>query len=71
MKGQTASLPSDSLPSDPGDKQLLLDCLLQGPNRSWMHYLDGHQALRVDVLLHLGKLSLPREEFPHSSYGKA
>jgi hypothetical protein len=46
------------------DKQLLLDCLLQDPKRSWLHYLDGRQDLRVGVLLHLGKLSLP----PH---GKA
>ena len=53
------------------EKQLLLDCLLQDPKRSWLHYLDGRQALRVGVLLHLGKLSLPREEFPHSPRGKA
>jgi hypothetical protein len=71
MKSQSASLPSDTLPLDLGEKQLLLDCLLQDPNRSWLHYLDGRQALRVGVLLHLGKLSLPREEFPHSLRGKA
>jgi hypothetical protein len=71
MKSQSASLPSDTLLLDLGEKQVLLDCLLQDPKRSWMHYLDGHQALRVDVLLHLGKLSLPREEFPHSPRGKA
>ena len=71
MKSESADLPSDTLPSGLGEKQLLLDCLLQDPKRSWMHYLDGHQALRVDVLLHLGKLSLPREEFPHSPRGKA
>ena len=53
------------------EKQLLLDCLLQDPNRSWLHYLDGRQALGVGVLLHLGKLSLPREEFPDPSHGKA
>lgn len=53
------------------EKQLLLDCLLQDPNRSWLHYLDGRQALDVDVLVHLGKLSLLREEFPHSPHGKA
>jgi hypothetical protein len=62
MKNQ--SVPSDVLPSGSGDKQLLLDCLLQDPKRSWLHYLDGRQAVRVGVLLHLGKLSLP----PH---GKA
>ncbi len=50
--------------SDSDDKQLLLDCLLQDPKRSWLHYLDGRQTVRVDVLLHLGKLSLP-------PYGKA
>ena len=71
MKSQSASLPSDTLPLDLGEKQLLLDCLLQDPNRSWLHYLDGRQALRVSVLLHLGKLRLPREEFPHSPRGKA
>jgi hypothetical protein len=71
MKSQSASLPSDTLPLDLGEKQLLLDCLLQDPNRSWLHYLDGRQALRVGVLLHLGKLSLSREEFPHSPRGKA
>jgi hypothetical protein len=71
MKSQTASLPSDILPSDLDEKHLLLDCLLQDPKRSWLHYLDGHQALRVGVLVHLGKLSLPREHLPHSSHGKA
>ncbi len=71
MKSQSVSLPSDTRPSGLGEKQLLLDCLLQDPNRSWLHYLDGRQALRVGVLLHLGKLSLPREEFPHSPRGKA
>jgi hypothetical protein len=53
------------------EKQLLLDCLLQDPKRSWLNYLDGRQALGVGILLHLGKLSLPREEFPHSAHGKA
>ena len=71
MKSQSASLPSHTLPGDLGDKRLLLECLLHDPKRSWMHYLDGQQALRVDVLLHLGKLSLPREGFPHSPRGKA
>jgi hypothetical protein len=71
MKSQTASLPSDTLPGDLGEKQLLLDRLLQDPKRSWLHYLDGRQALGVDILLHLGKLSLPPEEFPHSPHGKA
>jgi hypothetical protein len=66
MKSQSAGLPSDTLPSDLGDKQLLLDCLLQDPSRSWLHYLDGRQALRVGVLLHLGKLILPQDELPHS-----
>ena len=69
MKNQSASLLSDTLPSDLGEKQLLLDCLLQDPKRSWLHYLDGRQALRVGVLLHLGKLSLPREEFAQSPHG--
>lgn len=64
MKSESAVLPSDTLPSDLGDKQLLLDRLLQDPKRSWLHYLDGRHALQVGVLLHLGKLSLPREEFP-------
>jgi hypothetical protein len=71
MKSQSAGLPSDALSSDLGDKQLLLDCLLQDPRRSWLHYLDGRQALRVGVLLHLGKLSLPQDEFPHSPRRKA
>ena len=71
MKSQIASFPSDTLPSDPGEKQLLLDCLLQDPKRSWLNYLDGRQALAVGILLHLGKLSLPREDFLHSSHGKA
>jgi hypothetical protein len=71
MKSQSAGLPSDTLPSDLGGKQLLLDCLLQDPRRSWLHYLDGRQALRVGVLLHLGKLSLPRDEFRHSPRRKA
>jgi hypothetical protein len=71
MKSQSVGLPSDTLPSDLGEKQLLLDCLLQDPKRSWLHYLDGRQALVVGVLLHLGKLSLPREEFPHCPRGKA
>jgi hypothetical protein len=71
MKSQSTGLPSDTLPSDLGDKQLLLDCLLQDPRRSWLHYLDGRQALRVGVLLHLGKLSLPQDEFRHSPRRKA
>jgi hypothetical protein len=62
MKRQIASLLSDTLPSSLGEKQLLLDCLLQDPKRSWLHYLDGRQALGVDILLHLGKLSLPHEK---------
>jgi hypothetical protein len=66
MKNQSAGLPSDTLPCDLDEKQLLLDCLLQDPKRSWLHYLDGRQALRVGVLLHLGKLSLPREDYPQS-----
>jgi hypothetical protein len=71
MKSESAGLPSDTLPSGLGEKQLLLDCLLQDPKHSWLHYLDGRQALRIGVLLHLGKLSLPRDEFPHSPRGKA
>jgi hypothetical protein len=71
MKSESAGLPSDTLPSDLGEKQLLLDCLLQDPRRSWLHYLDGRQALDVGVLLHLGKLSLPRDKFPHPPRGKA
>jgi hypothetical protein len=71
MKSESAGLPSDTLPSGSGEKQLLLDCLLQDPKRSWLHYLDGRQALRVRVLLHLGKLSLPWDECPHSPRGKA
>ena len=66
MKGQSRVLPSDTLPNGLGEKQWLLECLLQDPTRSWLHYLDGRQALRVGVLLHLGKLSLPRDEFPDS-----
>jgi hypothetical protein len=71
MKSESAVLPSVTLPSGLGEKQLLLDYLLQDPKRSWLHYLDGRQALRVGVLLHLGKLSLPREDFPQSGRGKA
>jgi hypothetical protein len=62
MKRQIASLPPDALPRDLGEKQLLLDCLLQDPQRSWLHYLDGRQALGVGILLHLGKLSLRHEK---------
>jgi hypothetical protein len=71
MKSRSAVLPSDTLPSGSDEKQLLLDCLLQDHRRSWLHYLDGRQALRVGVLLHLGKLSLPQDEFPHSPHEKA
>jgi hypothetical protein len=71
MKSESAVPPADTLPSGLGEKQLLLDCLLQDPKRSWLHYLDGRQALRVGVLLHLGKLSLPRDESLHSPRGKA
>jgi hypothetical protein len=70
VKSQSVGLPSETLPDDLGEKQLLLDCLLQDPKRSWLHYLDGRQALRVGVLLHLGKLSLPRDEFLHFPHGK-
>jgi hypothetical protein len=66
LKTVSKGLPSDTIPSSADEKQLLLDCLLQDPKRSWLHYLDGRQALRVGILLHLGKLSLPREEFPQS-----
>ena len=62
MKSQIASLPAETLPCHLGEKQLLLDCLLQDPKRAWLHLLDGRQALGVDVLLHLGKLSLPHEK---------
>ena len=71
MRSQTASLPLDILPSQLDEKQLLLDCLLQDPKRPWLNYLDGRQALDVDVLVHLSKLSLPQEEFPNSPHGKA
>lgn len=71
MKSESAGLPSDALAVGLGEKQLLLDYFLQDPKRSWLHYLDGRQALRVGVLLHLGKLSLPRDEFPDSPRGKA
>lgn len=43
------------------EKQVLLERLLQGPRHSWLHYLDGRQALRVGILLHLGKLRLIRK----------
>jgi hypothetical protein len=43
------------------DKQLLLECLLQGPRHSWLRYLDGRQALRAGILLHLRKLRLIRK----------
>jgi hypothetical protein len=66
LKTLSEGLPSDTIPSGADEKQLLLDCLLQDPKRSWLHYLDGRQALQVGILLHLGKLSLPREEFPQS-----
>jgi hypothetical protein len=71
MKNQCAVVPSNTFPSGLGEKQWLLDCLLQDPKRSWLHYLDGHQALGVGILLHLGKLSLPRDEFPQSPHRKA
>jgi hypothetical protein len=71
MKSQVAILPADILPSGLSEKQLLLDCLLQDPKRSWLQYLDGRQALRVGILLHLGKLSLPQDQFPHSPHEKA
>jgi hypothetical protein len=71
VKSESAVLPSDTLPSGVGEKQLLLDYLLQDPKRAWLHYLDGRQALRIGVLLHLGKLSLPRDKFPHPPRGKA
>jgi hypothetical protein len=61
MKNHSAALPSETLPGSLGEKQLLLDCLLQDPKHSWLHYLDGRQDLRIGVLLHLGKLSLPRK----------
>ena len=32
---------------DAREKQVLLDCLLQDPKHSWLHYLDERQALRV------------------------
>jgi hypothetical protein len=69
VKTLSETLPSDTIPGRAvhvSEKQLLLDCLLQDPKRSWLHYLDGRQSLRVGVLLHLGKLSLPREESPHA-----
>ena len=71
MKSQSAALPSDTLPSGLDEKQMLLDCLLHDSKRSWLHYLDGRQALQVEVLLHLGKLSLPQDQVPHSPRGKA
>jgi hypothetical protein len=71
MKSRSTGLPSVTLPSVLGEKQFLLDCLLQDPKRSWLHYLDGHQALGVGVLVHLGKLSLPQDQVPHSPHGKA
>jgi hypothetical protein len=71
MKTQVAVLPADILPSGLNEKQLLLDCLLQDPKRSWLQYLDGRQALRVGILLHLGKLSLPQDQFPPSPHEKA
>ncbi len=47
-----------SITSAAREKQVLLECLLQDPRRSWMHSLDTRQALRVCILVHLGKLSL-------------
>jgi hypothetical protein len=54
-------------PVNAREKQLLLDCLLQDPKRSWLHYLDGHQALGVGALLHLSKPSLPATKLPQSA----
>lgn len=45
---------SPTLASD--QKRLLLEHLLQDPRRPWLHYLDGRQALRMGILLHLGRL---------------
>ena len=73
MKILSESLPFDTINGGEAharDKQVLLDCLLQDPKRLWLHYLDGRQALRVGILLHLGKLSLPEEEFSQSARRK-
>jgi hypothetical protein len=59
MKTASERVPLDTVSSSVGEKQLLLDLLLQDPKRLWLHYLDGRQALGPGVLLHLGKLSLP------------
>jgi hypothetical protein len=66
MKSLTASQPSDTLPSGLGEKQLLLDCLLQDPKRAWLRYLGERQALRAGILL-----SLAQNEFLYSSHRKA
>jgi hypothetical protein len=58
-------LSSASIASAAREKQVLLECLLQGPRHSWLHYLDGRQALRVGILLHLGKLRLIRKSLQH------
>ena len=40
MTSEMAGLPSDTLPSDLGEKQLLLDCLLQDPETCGMEKFE-------------------------------
>lgn len=42
-------------------KQVLLECLLKDPKRSWLKYMNARQTLRVCVLLHMGELSFTRK----------
>jgi hypothetical protein len=43
-------------------KQILLECILKDPARSWLKHMDSRQTLRVCVLLYLGELG-----FTHKS----
>jgi hypothetical protein len=50
--------PNDaSTTSTAKQKQVLLECILKDPKRSWLKYLDNSQTLRACVRLYLGQLS--------------
>jgi hypothetical protein len=38
-------------------KQILLECILKDPKRSWLKYMDNRQTLSACVRLYLAKLS--------------
>jgi hypothetical protein len=52
---------SASTVSTARQKQILLECLLKDPKRSWLKHMDSRQTLRVGVLLYLDKLSFTRK----------